>query len=69
MLASLPRLNKSNSSQDPVTIMVQLPVYPDKPEWKCDGSTLPLEDVPLTALIGTLRDRIQVSNPHGDMVS
>lgn len=69
MLGSLLRLNKGHVSQDPVTIMVQLPVYPDKPEWKCDGSTLPLEDVPLTALIGTLRDRIQVSIHHDNTVS
>jgi len=44
---------------DPITLQIQLPNYPERPEWKCDGSTLPLEDVPLTALIGTLRDRIQ----------
>jgi splicing factor 3A subunit 1 len=51
-------------AQDPVTIMVQLPNYPDNPKWKCDGQKLPLENVPLNSSVGTLRDRIQVSRCH-----
>jgi len=42
----------------PISINIQLPSVPDKPEWGCDGSTLTLPEVPLTALAGTLRDRI-----------
>jgi splicing factor 3A subunit 1 len=52
-------------AQDPVTIMVQLPNYPDNPKWKCDGQKLPLESVPLNSSVGTLRDRIQVSHFQG----
>ncbi|GAA5888121.1 hypothetical protein JCM5296_005441 [Sporobolomyces johnsonii] len=42
---------------DPVKIGVQLPDYPAKPAWGCDGKKLELE-VPLTLLVGTIRDRI-----------
>ncbi|GAA98213.1 uncharacterized protein L969DRAFT_85848 [Mixia osmundae IAM 14324] len=44
---------------EPITVSVQLPTLPDKPEWHCDGSVLQLSDIPLTLLAGTLRDRIQ----------
>ena len=47
--------------QDPITIMVQLPEHPAQPKWGCDGTTVALEQVPLTLLIGSLRDRIAVS--------
>ncbi|GAA5991042.1 hypothetical protein JCM10908_006514 [Rhodotorula pacifica] len=42
---------------DPVKITVQLPDYPAKPAWGCKGQAVELE-VPLTLLIGTVRDRI-----------
>ncbi|GAA6060352.1 hypothetical protein JCM10212_004536 [Sporobolomyces blumeae] len=42
---------------DPIKIGVQLPEYPAKPAWGCDGKKLELE-VPLTLLVGTIRDRI-----------
>ncbi|KAJ8293807.1 Splicing factor 3A subunit 1 [Rhodotorula toruloides] len=42
---------------DPVRIKVQLPDYPEKPAWGCRGQQVELE-VPLTLLIGTVRDRI-----------
>ena len=45
---------------DPVKITVQLPEYPAKPAWGCKGQAVELE-VPLTLLIGTVRDRIAVS--------
>ncbi|GAA5933234.1 Prp21p [Sporobolomyces koalae] len=45
------------SHPDPVKIGVQLPDYPAKPAWGCDGKKLELE-VPLTLLVGTIRDRI-----------
>ncbi len=38
-----------------------MPEYKPKPEWGCDGSQLTLEAIPLSLLVGTLRDRIQVS--------
>ena len=47
------------SHPDPVKIGVQLPDYPAKPAWGCDGQKLELE-VPLTLLVGTIRDRIAV---------
>ncbi|KAK4046918.1 SF3a splicing factor complex subunit [Microbotryomycetes sp. JL201] len=45
------------SHPDDITIRVQLPDYPSKPAWGCDGSILELE-VPLTLQVGSLRDRI-----------
>ncbi|GAA6028738.1 hypothetical protein JCM8097_007370 [Rhodosporidiobolus ruineniae] len=45
---------------DPVKIRVQLPEYPEKPAWGCKGQTVELE-VPLTLLVGTIRDRIQAT--------
>ncbi|KDE04288.1 hypothetical protein MVLG_05246 [Microbotryum lychnidis-dioicae p1A1 Lamole] len=42
---------------DPIRIRIQLPEYPAKPTWGCDGSIFSLE-VPLTLLVGTIRDRI-----------
>lgn len=49
------------SHPDPVKIGVQLPDYPAKPAWGCDGKKLELE-VPLSLLVGTIRDRIAVSH-------
>ncbi|GAA5972021.1 hypothetical protein JCM11641_002460 [Rhodosporidiobolus odoratus] len=46
------------SHPDPIKISVQLPDYPEKPAWGCKGQAVELE-VPLTLLIGTVRDRIQ----------
>jgi splicing factor 3A subunit 1 len=37
---------------------VQLPNDPSKPEWKLDGTTLTLHDLPLDTFVSTLRDRI-----------
>ncbi|GJN90047.1 hypothetical protein Rhopal_003045-T1 [Rhodotorula paludigena] len=45
------------SHPDPVKIRVQLPEYPSKPAWGCKGQQVELE-VPLTLLVGTIRDRI-----------
>ncbi|GAA5860880.1 hypothetical protein JCM3774_003173 [Rhodotorula dairenensis] len=42
---------------DPVKITIQLPDYPAKPAWGCKGQAVELE-LPLTLLIGTVRDRI-----------
>lgn len=51
--ASLP------SPQDDVTLTIQMPDYPSKPAWGCDGTSFTLE-VGLSLLVGTLRDRIAV---------
>ncbi|POY73249.1 hypothetical protein BMF94_3583 [Rhodotorula taiwanensis] len=42
---------------DPVKITIQLPDYPAKPAWGCKGQQVELE-VPLTLLVGTVRDRV-----------
>jgi splicing factor 3A subunit 1 len=39
-------------------VNVKLPDYPAKPEWKLDGSTVPIPEVTLSTLVSTLRDRI-----------
>ncbi|QRW00718.1 splicing factor 3A subunit 1 [Ceratobasidium sp. AG-Ba] len=46
-------------NNEPVTINVQLPNHPEQPEWKMNGQTIQVPDLPLTLLIGTLRDRVQ----------
>ncbi|KAM0791813.1 hypothetical protein ACM66B_004073 [Microbotryomycetes sp. NB124-2] len=45
------------SHPEEITLRIQLPDYPSKPAWGCDGSILDL-DVPLTLQVGSLRDRI-----------
>lgn len=42
----------------PISLQVQLPNDPSKPEWKLDGSSVTLPDLPLNLLVSTLRDRI-----------
>ncbi|KAF8630071.1 hypothetical protein AX15_003128 [Amanita polypyramis BW_CC] len=42
----------------PISLQVQLPNDPSKPEWKLDGSTVAIPDIPVTLLVATLRDRI-----------
>ena len=39
-------------------MVIQLPNDPTKAEWKLDGTTVTLKDLPLNLLISTLRDRI-----------
>ncbi|PVG00197.1 hypothetical protein CPB86DRAFT_805903 [Serendipita vermifera] len=43
---------------DPVTINIRLPNVSDKPEWKLDGSVIAVPDVPLTAIVSVLRDKL-----------
>ncbi|KAJ9095485.1 hypothetical protein QFC20_006628 [Naganishia adeliensis] len=43
---------------DPITLSVQLPSIPDKPEWKLNGAIIEIPDLPLNFLVSTLRDRI-----------
>ncbi|PFH52369.1 hypothetical protein AMATHDRAFT_46246 [Amanita thiersii Skay4041] len=42
----------------PITLQVQLPNDPSKPDWKLDGSIVSIPDLPMTLLVTTLRDRI-----------
>ncbi|KAF9792348.1 Pre-mRNA splicing factor PRP21 like protein-domain-containing protein [Thelephora terrestris] len=42
----------------PISLNVQLPNEPSKPEWKFDGGVVLVPDLPLTLLVSTLRDRI-----------
>jgi len=55
----VPEAEWLQSHPDPVKVGVQLPDYPAKPAWGCDGKKLELE-VPLSLLVGTMRDRIAV---------
>ncbi|KAG1877602.1 Pre-mRNA splicing factor PRP21 like protein-domain-containing protein [Suillus subalutaceus] len=41
-----------------ISLSVQLPNDPSKPEWKLNGQTVTVTDLPLTLLVSTLRDRI-----------
>ncbi|TFK26425.1 hypothetical protein FA15DRAFT_667517 [Coprinopsis marcescibilis] len=47
-----------NMHPHPISLKVQLPNEPSKPEWKFDGSTISIPDLPLNLLVSTLRDRI-----------
>ena len=47
------------SHPNPIKVQVQLPDYAAKPAWGCKGQRVELE-VPLTLLVGTVRDRIAV---------
>ncbi|PCH38337.1 hypothetical protein WOLCODRAFT_66080 [Wolfiporia cocos MD-104 SS10] len=47
-----------NMHPHPISLLVQLPVDPSKPEWKLDGRIVTIADVPLNLLVSTLRERI-----------
>lgn len=40
-----------------ISLNIQLPSDPSKPEWKLDGNVVTVSDLPLTLLVSTLRDR------------
>ncbi|KAF9036737.1 Pre-mRNA splicing factor PRP21 like protein-domain-containing protein [Panaeolus papilionaceus] len=42
----------------PISLLVQMPNDPSKSEWKLEGQTVTLPDLPLNLLVSTLRDRI-----------
>jgi splicing factor 3A subunit 1 len=44
--------------QGPINLQVQCPTIPDKPEWKCQGQTIILDNLPLTTFVSTVKDRI-----------
>ena len=48
------------SIQNTIVVKVQLPDFPDKPAWGCNGDSIDLDDIPLTLFVSTLRDRITV---------
>lgn len=43
----------------PISISVQLPVMPDKPEWKLDGSVIPLDGIMVHTSFADMRERIK----------
>ncbi|KXN82509.1 Splicing factor 3A subunit 1 [Leucoagaricus sp. SymC.cos] len=43
----------------PISLQVQLPNDPSKPEWKLDGSVVTIPDLAMNLLISTLRERIR----------
>lgn len=45
----------------PISLQVQLPNDPSKPEWKLDGSVVLIPELPMTLLVSTLRDRIRLA--------
>ncbi|TEB36152.1 hypothetical protein FA13DRAFT_1727716 [Coprinellus micaceus] len=47
-----------NMHPHPISLQIQLPNEPSKPEWKLDGTTVSIPDLPLNLLVSTLRDRI-----------
>ncbi|TFY58154.1 hypothetical protein EVJ58_g6592 [Rhodofomes roseus] len=49
----------------PISLVIQLPNEPSKPEWKLDGKVITVPDIPLNLLVSTLRDRIlqHLGNP------
>ncbi|WVO16420.1 hypothetical protein L204_104096 [Cryptococcus depauperatus] len=43
----------------PVSLSVQLPSMPEKPEWKLDGSIITIPDLSVSTLFSTMRERIK----------
>lgn len=43
---------------DPISLSIQLPSMPEKPEWKLNGSIITVPDLPVNTLFSTLRERI-----------
>jgi len=43
----------------PISLKLQLPNDPSKPEWKLDGTVVTIPDLPLNLLVSTLRDRFR----------
>jgi splicing factor 3A subunit 1 len=44
---------------DPITISVQLPNMPERPEWKLDGSVINVSGLPVKSFWSTVRDYIK----------
>ncbi|KAI0078180.1 hypothetical protein K474DRAFT_1660836 [Panus rudis PR-1116 ss-1] len=56
--ALYPEQDWINMHPHPISLRVQLPNDPSKPEWKLDGSIVTVPDLPMNLLVSTLRDRI-----------
>ncbi|WRT66122.1 uncharacterized protein IL334_003075 [Kwoniella shivajii] len=44
---------------DPISISIQLPNMPEKPEWKLNGSIITIPDLTVKTLFSTIRERIK----------
>ena len=42
----------------PISLKIQLPNDPSKPEWKLDGSVVTVPEIPVSYMVSTLRDHI-----------
>jgi len=42
----------------PISLQVQLPNDPSKPDWKLQGQIVTIPDLPMNLIVSTLRDRI-----------
>ncbi|CAG8515671.1 15072_t:CDS:10 [Acaulospora colombiana] len=53
--------------QGPISIHIQCPTIPEKPEWSCHGQILILENLSLATLVSTVKDKIfaQLNFPAG----
>ncbi|KAI0708966.1 Pre-mRNA splicing factor PRP21 like protein-domain-containing protein [Earliella scabrosa] len=56
--ALYPEQDWINMHPHPISLRVQLPNEPSKPEWKFDGAVITIPELPLNLLVSTLRDRI-----------
>ncbi|KAI0781153.1 Pre-mRNA splicing factor PRP21 like protein-domain-containing protein [Trametes elegans] len=56
--AYYPEQDWINMHPHPISLRVQLPNEPARPEWKFDGGVVTIPDLPLNLLVSTLRDRI-----------
>ncbi|KAI8370651.1 Pre-mRNA splicing factor PRP21 like protein-domain-containing protein [Radiomyces spectabilis] len=75
MEAKKPRLDSSTptegdwANQEPTTVSltIQTPNMPDKPEWQLTGASITIADLPLSTLVSTVKDRIssQLGMPAG----
>ncbi|KAK7693235.1 hypothetical protein QCA50_002801 [Cerrena zonata] len=48
----------TNMHPHPISLRIQLPNDPSKPEWKLDGTVVTIPDLPVTLFVSTLRDRV-----------
>ncbi|RXK38919.1 splicing factor 3A subunit 1 [Tremella mesenterica] len=44
---------------EPISLSIQLPNMPEKPEWKLNGSIITISDLSVSTLVSTLRERIK----------
>lgn len=51
----------------PISITIQLPSYPEKPEWKLDGSVITVPNIHVGTNFGSLREHIKRTVGSGDL--